>query len=234
MSAGGSLTRDLGSLKLLHITKCAGTALECWALHCGLKWGRRWHAVRDGLAAGLKAPHQGRLKSEWWHVPPRFFIEDPYAGYSTFTVVRCPYRRAISEFRCPWKGFKAPTGKDDARKRLRTAATATEMNSWLRAKLLSGASTPPFRNGHWIPQHFYIVDEAGRRRVPESNVLRMETLSMGFKEMLARHGHSPDAELASVNESEMPRFSLSDLLPETRRMIQDCYAGDFDLLSYER
>ncbi|CAE8724677.1 unnamed protein product, partial [Polarella glacialis] len=96
----------LASLKFLHITKNAGTALEAWGLTLGCQWGRRWLAVKERNLE-LLPPHQGRMRSEWWHIPPRFFADNPYKDFETFAVVRCPYQRAISEFRCPWKGFRA-------------------------------------------------------------------------------------------------------------------------------
>eukprot|EP00435_Cladocopium_sp_Y103_P057727 s971_g20.t1 len=150
-------------LKLLHITKNAGTALEKLGKQMGLKWGKCWTEVKNH-SGKLCEPHAGCMKSEWWHVPPCFFLDDPYKGYVPFAVVRCPYQRAISEFRCCWKGFGAPA-KDEGKKAKRKNATADDLNTWLKDKL--NKFTSPYRNGHFIPQHLYIFDAHGQRYVPE-------------------------------------------------------------------
>ena len=109
-----------------------------------------------GEAEGkLRPPHEQRLRSEWWHVPPSFFLEDPYEGCQVFAVLRCPYRRAISEFRCPWKGFLAPARGE--KKEMRLKATKGDLNAWLQRRLRKLG--PPFRNGHLIPQHLYIFKD---------------------------------------------------------------------------
>ena len=143
------------NLKLLHITKNAGTALEKLGKDLGLKWGKCWTEIKDHRGK-LREPNAGCMKSEWWHVPPCFFVDDPYKNYICFAVVRCPYQRAISEFRCRWKGFEAPA-KDDFKKDRRKNATSEDLNNWLKHKLKVPTATP-YRNGHLIPQHLYIFD----------------------------------------------------------------------------
>ncbi|CAE7253741.1 CPK34, partial [Symbiodinium natans] len=193
----------------------------------GVHWGKHWKAVQPHKGA-LHPPNRGRLRSEWWHVPPRLFEEDPYRGCIPFAVVRCPYARAISEFRCRWKGYAAPA-RDEDRRRRRLGATAQELNSWLQDKLTKGAARPPFRNGHFIPQHLYIYDAKGERYVAEENMLRFERLSEELEALGRRFAvHLPT--LPHTNESEMPRFSVEDLTLNTRRLIESEFAEDFDLI----
>ena len=220
----------LAKLKLLHITKTAGTALESLGQQLGVKWGRRWtqlHAQRGKL----HPPHAGRLRSEWWHVPPRLFLENPYRNYVTFAVVRCPYARAISEFRCRWKGFCAPA-RGDAQKERRAHAKALELNQWLRQKL-SKAARPPYQNCHFIPQHLYIFDTEGNRCVQEENVLRFEHLAEDLKAFGKRHG-CDFPQIPRTNESEMPKFTVDDLEDETRALIESEFSDDFSLLGFQK
>eukprot|EP00931_Biecheleriopsis_adriatica_P043818 TRINITY_DN25039_c0_g1_i1.p1 TRINITY_DN25039_c0_g1~~TRINITY_DN25039_c0_g1_i1.p1 ORF type:complete len:250 (-),score=46.22 TRINITY_DN25039_c0_g1_i1:187-912(-) len=223
----------LKRLKLLHITKNAGTALEDWGKQQGCCWGKYWKAVQRHREA-LLPPHKGRLRSEWWHIPPRFFIENPYKDFDTFAVVRCPYARAISEFRCRWKGYCAPAGKDEARQQRRCKATARDLNDWLKKKLQTGAARPPFKNGHFIPQHLYIFTSSGGRSVVQVNVLRFERLQADFTELTRRYGFAGASALPHVNESEMPCFSVEDLEEETQKLIESEFEQDFTLLRYPR
>ena len=50
-----------------------------------------------------------------WHIPPQFFINNPYNNKITFTIVRNPYDRLISEFYCNFSGYKESNNcsKDD-------------------------------------------------------------------------------------------------------------------------
>merc|ERR1719277_2862728 len=127
---------------------------------------------------------------EPWHIPPRYFCKNPYAGYDIFAVVRNPYSRMISEFRCPWKGFQAPKSArsfSDRQKRkgLRAAASANDLNAWILEQLQQRRARPPFRSGHLIPQHIYIFNSNGKRFVPAANVLRFERLNADFAALRA-------------------------------------------------
>eukprot|EP00438_Fugacium_kawagutii_P028275 Skav229511 [mRNA] locus=scaffold842:49654:50280:- [translate_table: standard] len=198
----------------------------------GLQWGKCWKELKDHRGKLLE-PNAGCMKCEWWHVPPCFFVDDPYRDYTPFAVVRCPYQRVISEFRCPWKGFEAPTGKNEVKKARRRNATAEDLNHWLKRKLMSLADSPPYRNGHFIPQHLYIFDSHGHRYVAEENVLRFEHLDEDLKQFGARHGLDIQL-LPRVNESDMPRFSVGDLEATTRSLVESAFEKDFDLLGFQR
>jgi len=200
----------------------------------GLKWGRFWKEL-ESYREKLNPPHTGRMLCEWYHVPPCFFVDDPYKGYVPFAVVRCPYERAISEFRCRWKGFNAPVGKNESKASKRKNATSADLNHWLQKKLKT-VSSPPYTNGHFIPQHLYIFGEHGdhgHRYVAEENVLRFNNLSKDLAEFGVRHGIDIQ-NLPRQNESEMPRFSVEDLDETTRSMIERIFAKDFDLLGFKR
>merc|ERR1711862_783160 len=186
----------------------------------------------------LLSPQTGKLLCEPWHIPPRYFCKNPYAGYKNFAVVRDPYSRIISEFRCPWKGFhaiKAATSPVERQKRkaLRMKASAKDLNAWVLEQLeYQRRARPPFRKGHLIPQHMYIFNSEGERFVPAANVLRFERLSLDFAALRARY-KLPDTSLEQINESEMKRFSPSDLSASSRRLIEEEYSEDFQKFGYE-
>jgi len=222
-------------LKLVHISKCAGTSLENWGAQHGFQWGKRWPAIGSARKTGLLAPHEERMKSAPWHIPPRFFVDSPYCGFSNFAVVRNPYARAISEFRCPWAGFMAPVRGSCDRKKRRASATCADLNSWICKKLTGGVARPPFTNGHWIPQHLYVFDGDGQRVVSEDDVIRFEHLADGIAALLQRHGlhEFPYTALAKTNVSEMPSFNVKHLDGATCKLIEEAYAEDFVQFGYD-
>ncbi|CAK9076700.1 Ubiquitin-like domain-containing protein [Durusdinium trenchii] len=230
--SSGICNPKLKKLKLLHITKNAGTALEKLGKELGMKWGKQWKELQIHRGK-LHPPHAGRLRSEWWHVPPQFFVEDPYSGYVPFAVVRCPYTRAISEFRCCWKGYCAPVGMDETKKCRRKEATSLDLNRWLQQKLSPKAIQPPHQNAHFIPQHLYIFDAEGKPYVAKENLVRFEHLTEDLAKLGVHHGIDFPP-LPRVNESEMPKFSVEDLDQVTRDLIESGFAKDFDLLGFQR
>jgi len=219
-------------LKLVHITKNAGTALEKWGAENGFRWGAKWAVFREARRQ-LVPPQEGLIQSEPWHIPPRFFKANPYSGWDMFAIVRNPYHRIISEFRCPWKGFEAPASKSLQRRARRDAATSVDLNAWVKKKLQGGAAEAPFKNGHCIPQHLYIFNADGIQCIPASHVLRFESISEGFPALLQRYGWAGRVSVPHNNGSEMRSYSIQDLTEESRRLIEEKYSEDFRLLGYQ-
>ena len=213
-------------LQFLHITKCAGTSLENWGRKNGFKWGRFF----KGTIGQLKSPHENGLRSERHHVPPSFFVENPYASYDLFVVVRDPFDRAISEFRCPWKGFRAPAKTKEARDQ-RANATKEDLNNWLSDRM--GKMRAPFKTCHLIPQSAYIFDESDNAVIPAERVLKFENLTEDLTRLCAEIG-LPEMKLVHANASEMPFFDYHSLTEEVRNLLRLAYARDFELLSYSQ
>jgi hypothetical protein len=209
-------------LKLVHITKTGGSALEHWGIKRGIRWGWTWDEIKD--------PKYGSplLGPEPWHTPPQFFQQSPYDGYEMFTVVRDPYARMISEFRCPWNGYRIwdlPA---------RAAATVADLNDWILNKLNNeSVARPPFIHGHMLPQHLYIFGKNGERLIPEENVLRFENLGEDFASLMQRHNIAFDS-LEHNNDSEMKHFNVEDLSQDAARRIEEEYREDFERLGYAK
>jgi len=210
-------------LQFLHVTKSGGSSIELYGRRIGLRWGRFF----KGLSGPLLPPHTGRIKSEPHHIPPKFFSQNPYEGFDVFVVMRDPSDRAISEFRCPWKGFKAPARSAEARAR-RKAATKEDLNSWLLARERRGAMAAPFSNGHLIPYSEYLLDDRGELTVPKDRILRFENLNEDFRQ-LCRERNLPVGDLPRANASEMPRFESDHLDEDVLAMLRRVYAKDYAL-----
>eukprot|EP00440_Ansanella_granifera_P055824 gb/GFBE01060505.1/.p1 GENE.gb/GFBE01060505.1/~~gb/GFBE01060505.1/.p1 ORF type:complete len:162 (+),score=7.67 gb/GFBE01060505.1/:1-486(+) len=115
---------------------------ETWARKLGLGWSKHCPLLQEHRDF-LIPEQQGHMKSEMWHTPPRYYVDDPYKDFEKLAVLRCPYDRAISEFCCCWKGFCAPAGRDGERQARRLNATAQDLNAWLQQKLLACKARPP-------------------------------------------------------------------------------------------
>lgn len=97
-----------------------GSAMERAAARAGIAWGMcHFQAQRDTCLQtrpDLGWPHTFALRSdipyaqnfshaEHWHTPPFWFVDNPFQNKDTFTVVRNPYDRYISEYYCRYYGY---------------------------------------------------------------------------------------------------------------------------------
>jgi hypothetical protein len=113
-------------LEFVHITKTGGTAIEEAAARVGIRWGICHYehvnpACMHHQRADLGWPRVFLLKpnvpfvnfttAEYWHTPPHWFRDNPYRGRDTFTVVRNPYDRYISEYYCKHYGYYRGSGE---------------------------------------------------------------------------------------------------------------------------
>jgi hypothetical protein len=163
-----------------------------------------------------------------WHVPPRYYVANPYREYATFAVVRDPYTRAISEYNCPWTGYKGQNPEK-----------ASTLNRWL-AQQLSSKFGGGNRAVSFQPQHTYIWGEMqnnGMRTRYIDEIIRFENLHNDFAALMARYGLQIELPQRHVNAA-MPggRHLLlpANLTNETVAAINK-YAGlDFELLNYSR
>ena len=194
----------MNKLEFVHITKTGGTSIEDWGFNNGILWSFRKRKY-------FESKNHNEIKSHTkWHTPPTFFQNNPYVGKITFTVVRNPYTRIISEYYCPWAGSK--------RKHLHNKK---EFNQWI-VNLLNLNNVVS-----GLPQHLYL---------PIDNVLRYETLQQDFTNMIRKYDKQVDTTLPHSNKSDVlkkQRFTMDDIYPETIKLINKKYKRDFETFDYE-
>ena len=194
----------MNELEFVHITKTGGTSIEDWGVNNGIFWSFR-------KCKHFESKNYNKIIiGSAWHIPPTFFMNNPYVGKITFTVVRNPYTRIISEYYCPWVGSKS-----------KHLHNKKEFNQWIFNLLTINNVVSG------LPQYLYL---------PIVHVLRFETLQQDFTNMIRKYDKNVDTTLPHSNKSDVlkeNRFTLDDIYPEIIKLINKKYKKDFEIFGYE-
>ena len=195
-------------IEFIHITKTAGTSIEDWGEAHDIKWS---YKNKDYLNMYTRKKY---IQSSSWHVPPKYFDVNPYQNKITFTIVRNPYTRVISEFYCPWIGHKTTMY-------LKTSHSKENFNRWIQYFLQTDRC-------HGIPQVEY---------TPVDHVLKFESLQEDFTNFILTYGklnlNIEDTILPRSNHTQNKIFTVNDLTEETVQQINKKYEKDFILFQYK-
>jgi hypothetical protein len=77
--------------------------------------------------------------------------------------------------------------------------------------------------GHYAPQHLYLVDAKGAQIVPLENVIHLERLSGEFDELMLRYGlpfRALDVPKMNAHPGIQRKFTVNDFSPRTIRLAQ--------------
>ncbi len=271
-------------LEFVHITKTGGTAVERAGAKAGITWGmcHFW----DNSELGCPSTPPGRAKQtpslllrnklllrenlpipgfrgQSWHTPPAWIQPNssticPYRGRDTFTIVRNPYDRVVSEFYCPHFGYygeffkffmrvgaagitaKKPnqtstaTAEAAAQKKAMLSIipppTVTTFNDWIQRALRHvNPST-----GHFVPQFYYVYDHVDGTKVVD-HVLTYENLHVDFANLMKQYRlsvHLTPGKPQQRDAALRRRFTVADLEPRSICLINRRYANDFKLFGY--
>ena len=189
--------------KFVHIPKTGGTSVEvAFDLHHeeNLFVPRFTHTIQEVMFAPQHFTHN--LIN---HFVPQ--AED----YFSFTIVRNPYTRTISEYFYIAKAFYGHPLKEFNEK---------EFVAWMREDLAL------FNIDHKLPQSSFLDS-------PVDMILRFENLEEDFKKLTKELG--VDIELTHENKSSENKLEIAKSLSEdTKYLIQQMFAQDFIQFSYPK
>lgn len=207
-------------LEFIHITKTGGSSIEKAGASHGIRWGACHfnHTLFNEMGCPSPPDWQGKVKllnfsgSMPWHVPLRYWKPSRINGKRTFTVVRNPYDRAISEFYNSWStGYKGKQKNDPE-----------TLNRWIR-ELIARRKGVAF-----LPQHLYIG--------PSTKVLKFENLTDEFNAFMYSEGLPVRLKDDSHFNERQPGavLNVSHLSKETIWAINEYASRDFEMFGYKK
>lgn len=190
-------------LKFFHISKTGGTTVERFGAKYGFKWGREDRQYLDTLELIKYIPYR-------WHAPIRYFKAPPYKC-DTFTIIRNPYDRCISEYYCPYIGCGVVNG-----------VKKMDINKWLKIQLAKDFE-------HFIPQYLYVFDSKFNKII--THVLKYENFPNNFNDLMLSKLKIDDR-IGMKQQSEECKVNVTDFTEETIDLINKKYYHDFRLFGY--
>lgn len=223
----------------VHIPKCGGQSVEQMFLEdLGLDWDNRAPLVLRPNTDPAKGPPRLAHLLARDYVRLGYLTAEDFAAFHKFTIVRDPYKRALSVFN--YLSLSAPRSKPlqavlgtRITKRLLGAdpmGLDEVMLDWLPAQFAAGDG-----DGHtsmfWFirPQVDYAFDADGAFLVDE--VIKLEELNDKVEGLRSRYGLTPP--LRHVNKSTATA-KTQDFQPQHLDMIERLYAADFEAFGYAK
>eukprot|EP00554_Chaetoceros_debilis_P014421 CAMPEP_0194111158 /NCGR_PEP_ID=MMETSP0150-20130528/10226_1 /TAXON_ID=122233 /ORGANISM="Chaetoceros debilis, Strain MM31A-1" /LENGTH=344 /DNA_ID=CAMNT_0038800517 /DNA_START=97 /DNA_END=1131 /DNA_ORIENTATION=+ len=239
-------------LEFVHITKTGGTTIERVGCEHGFKWGSMHYAPYFGCAdpdiSSWKGDKRDYANVSPWHTPPKILEklvddkENPFKGSELFTIVRNPYTRFVSEYHCPFAGYKGPEDKTDP----------AVMNKWIQDMIdtlvkhkhayilkVGNSDTPEevkrdvLGGKHFLNQVDYVYNDEGDKII--DHVLRYENMEEDFNNLMEEFNYNvtlPKKDEMGTYGTKGPKTSFKDLDIKSINKINRWAGPDFVAFGY--
>lgn len=183
---------DKHKFVFIHIPKTGGHSVDKYFIQKGLVDDDKWHCTGNQIM--------------------KYMGVEKWKEYQTFTIVRNPWDRMVSEYSwqgglgkdqipTPW-GDKNVTFKQFLKMVFKSPHDHHDMNlvrnfdTWYRLQEV--------KDGHLNDQYSFITDQ--NNNIIIDNLIRFESLNQQFKQMLVKVGLPPD-DLPHLNKSKHKHYT---------------------------
>ena len=219
-------------LKLIHIPKNAGSAIEGLGARLKYAWGLHDHSLHCLNASQCTQTVPVRRLCCWpnnvtacsvWHYPPSMDEElaRDYANCSTFCVVRDPLRRFVSEYFYISRHRRTPGPLCNQRM----------FEEYANATLQRLMEDPWIDDCHHVPQAYYLTSFTGRRLC--DHIVRYKNLQEELSKVLkfyrdvdVRETKLPAGVNSVPGRCKLENLSVSE---ELQQRLRDFFHLDYEL-----
>tara|TARA_X000000950_G_C13899678_1_gene654389 strand:+ start:1899 stop:2564 length:666 start_codon:yes stop_codon:yes gene_type:complete len=204
-------------LKFIHITKCAGSAIETAGIKNNLKWGK--YDTMYKYQNEENVPNNEKIfPPAQWHSVFKNICKNHRKNHNWFMVIRNPYERILSEYYCKWGGNE----------KIRQMNSKKKMNKFLIEQITN-------RNKygcHYTEQYRYTFNDDNNSTL---HVLKFENLNKEFYQLMDLYSIE-NVILKSENQakSTAQRFTVNDFSKNLIRLINEVYDKDFIIFGYKK
>lgn len=201
------------TLQFIHIPKKAGTSIENLGNKFGIKWGRFIEREKYPLS---------EKPCDYYHWLSPYFIRQKNTKY--FAIVRNPYDKIISEF------YYVGGQKDE---RYSSNSHLKSFYLWLDDKYKVIKSNKHWNNCHILPQHEYIFDSSGKKRV-DHIVYMDKDFKENLDKLFRQYDLGIDINKLKKDNSREKTFSKNDINQNALNKINEMYSKDFEKFGFTK
>ena len=224
-------------IEFIHIPKNGGSVITKTGANFGISWSSCHypdlnHAFKELNCPDVSLPRKPSMQLSFtklyepWHIPGKYLKPNPYAGFTTFTVVRNPLTRIISAYYCRWNGGYKLYRKDIDN------TPQMHLNDWIKKKLRNWPDEDR-KDSHLTPQYMFVYNNNNDQVV--EYVLKYEQLEIEFNSLMRNLGFENlvlEKEKINAGIYDDSKLNVNDLDADTIALIMNFYEKDFKLFGY--